>query len=66
MANRFLNWLHEVVIGLSEGAVDDVLAERKEEAIDFEILDNPDHPRFHDMLRRYNEAQAREERSDLE
>jgi hypothetical protein len=66
MANRFLSWLHDVVIGLSAGAVNDVLGEQKEEAIDFEILDNPDHPRFHDMLRRYNKTQAREEHSDLE
>jgi hypothetical protein len=66
MAKRLFDWLHDIVIGLSERAVDDALGERKEETIDFEILDNPDHPRFHDMQRRYHETQARENRSDLE
>jgi hypothetical protein len=66
MVARFLSWLRQTVTDLSEKAVDDALDSDTEERIDFEILGDPEHPKFHEMLRRHNERQAREDRNDIE
>ena len=52
MVARFLSWLRQTVTDLSEKAVDDALDSDTEERIDFEILGDPEHPKFHEMLRR--------------
>lgn len=65
MVGRFLSWLRQTVTDLSEKAVDDALDSDAEEMIDFEILSDPEHPKFHEMRRRHNERQAREDRNDL-
>jgi len=65
MVARFLNWLCHAVTDLSEKAVDDALDSDSSSTVDFEILGDPRHPRFHEMQRRYQEQQAREDRDDL-
>lgn len=64
MVERFLSWLRQTVIDLSEQAVDDALDGDRGKIVDFDILGDPQHPRFHEMRRRYNEQRAREDRSD--
>ena len=61
----FLGWLRKTVIALSERAVDDALDGDTKDMIDFEILGDPKHPKFHEMRSRYRELQAREDRSDI-
>ena len=66
MAGTLLSWLRRTVIGLSEKAVDDSLDSNETQPIDFEILGDPQHPKFSEMRRRYAVRQAREGHDDLE
>ena len=62
MVAKFLNWLRHTVTDLSEKTVDDAVDSDTSKTIDFEILGDPRHPQFHEMRRRHNEQQAREDR----
>jgi hypothetical protein len=66
MVARFLNWLRHIVTDLSEKAVDEALDSDTSKGIDFEILADPEHPRFHEMQQRQHEQQARDERDNPE
>jgi hypothetical protein len=60
MVARFLSWLRHIITDLSERAVDDALD--SDAPIDIDVLSNPQHPQFHEMRRRKNTQQAREDR----
>ena len=64
MMAKFLSWLRHTVTDLSEKAVDDALDSDATKVVDFEILGDPQHPKFLEMRRCYNERQAREDRDD--
>jgi hypothetical protein len=66
MVAKFLSWLRRTLTDLSEKAVDDALDSDATTSIDFEILGDPRHPKFHEMRRRHNERQAREDRDDID
>jgi hypothetical protein len=66
MMARLLSWLRHTVTDLSEKAVDEALDSDTTEPVDYEILGDPRHPKFHEMQRRHRAQQAREERADLE
>jgi len=66
MVAKLLSWLRHTVADLSEQAVDEAVDRDTSKAVDFEILGDPQHPQFHEMQRRHQEQQAREERADLE
>jgi hypothetical protein len=66
MVAKFLSWLRHTVTDLSQKAVDDALDSDASKIVDFEILSDPKHPRFHEMRRRHSEQQAREGRDDME
>jgi hypothetical protein len=46
MVARFLSWLRHTVTDLSERAVDDALDSDATKVVDFEILADPQHPKF--------------------
>jgi archaellum component FlaG (FlaF/FlaG flagellin family) len=61
---RMLGWLRRTVVNLSERSVDEAIDNTQDSAIDFEILNDPSHPRYPEMRRRYHELEAREDPSD--
>ena len=61
---RMLGWLRRTVVNLSERSVDEAIDDTHDSAIDFEILNDPSHPRYAEMRRRYHELEAREDPSD--
>ena len=61
---RMLGWFRRTVVNLSEKAVDDALEDKQDSAIDYEILQDPKHPRNPEMQRRYHQLEAREHSND--
>lgn len=60
---RMLGWLRQTVVNLSEQSVDEAI-DNQDSAVDFEILNDPSHPRYPEMRRRYHQLEAREDPSD--
>lgn len=60
---RMLGWLRQTVVNLSERSVDEAI-DNQDSAVDFEILNDPSHPRYPEMRRRYHQLEAREDPSD--
>ena len=60
---RMLGWLRQTMVNLSERSVDEAI-DNQDSAVDFEILNDPSHPRYPEMRRRYHQLEAREDPSD--